>query len=245
MRSYNRSAAETRPLEIIPDFTKNADASVLVSFGETRVLCTACFEEKVPPWLRNQKRGWVTAEYGMLPGATQTRTPREAARGKQSGRTVEISRLIGRCLRTCVINEALGERMITVDCDVLQADGGTRTAAITGGCVALILCLWRRRDELVGKPIAGRAAAISVGVVDGEVLVDLDYSEDSNAETDLNLVMDHRDRFIEIQGTAEQEPFGRDELNQILDLGGAAITRIAEKQREVLAACGVEASWLG
>ena len=244
MRSFNRTIGETRPVEFLMDFTKNADGSVLVSFGNTRVLCTACLDEKVPPFLRNQKRGWVTAEYGMLPGATHTRSSREAARGKQSGRTVEISRLIGRCLRTCVSMEALGERTITIDCDVLQADGGTRTASITGGCVALLLCLWNRRDLFESSPVAGRALAISLGIVADKAMVDLDYEEDSSAELDLNLVMDHSMRYIEIQGTAEGEPFNDEQLSCILSLGRDALAKVGELQKKALIDYGVDASWV-
>ncbi|MDJ0839446.1 MAG: ribonuclease PH [Acidobacteriota bacterium] len=244
MRSYDRSEKETRPVEMIPDFTKNADASVLISYGETRVLCTAFLEDRVPPFLRNQRKGWVTAEYGMLPGATLTRSPREAARGKQSGRTVEISRLIGRTLRTCVDMDILGERTVTVDCDVLQADGGTRTASITGGCAALILCLFRHTEKFDRIPILGRAAAVSLGIVESRVLVDLDYNEDFNAETDLNLVMDQRGRYIEIQGTAEKDPFEGEQLTQILALGGAAIAELSKRQADILRQCGVTEEWI-
>lgn len=244
MRSFNRTNADARPIEIVVDYTKNADASVLISFGDTKVLCTAFLEEKVPPFLRNQHKGWVTAEYGMLPGSTLTRSNREAARGKQSGRTVEISRLIGRCLRTCIDHEALGERTITIDCDVLQADGGTRTASITGGCVALLLCLYRRADLFTQNPVKGRAAAVSLGIVDGEVKVDLDYLEDSNAETDLNLIMDHQGRFIEIQGTAEKDPFSRELLQEILNKGADAVDKISALQRQTLINAGVNASWI-
>jgi len=244
MRSFNRTEKDARPITIQPDFTKNADGSVLISFGDTKVLCTACIEEKVPPFLRNQKKGWVTAEYGMLPGATSTRSAREAARGKQSGRTVEISRLIGRCLRTCVDTEALGERTVLIDCDVLQADGGTRTASITGGAIAMTLALWRIHSKFDRIPIVGRAGAISIGVCSGKVLVDLDYSEDFKAGTDLNLVMDHSGRFIEIQGTAEKEPFSSEELSQILSMGADAIKNLQEVQASALRDCGVGEEWI-
>lgn len=245
-RSYDRLADEARPVSFLPGFTTNADGSVLVSFGNTRVICTASLEEKVPPFLRNSKRGWVTAEYGMLPGSTHTRSNREAAKGKQSGRTVEISRLIGRSLRTCVNMEALGERSITVDCDVIQADGGTRTASITGGCVALILCLWKHREQFATNPLIRRAVALSMGVVgeEGQVFVDLDYAEDSSAEVDMNLIMDHMGNFIEIQGTAEGEPFSGDQLNGMLTAGRQAILKLAASQKEALVKDGVDAQWV-
>ena len=244
MRSFNRGPGDARPFKFEMDFTENADGSVLVSFGRTKVLCTAFLEEKVPPFLRNQKRGWVTAEYGMIPGATHTRTLREAARGKQSGRTVEISRLIGRCLRTCIDFEKMGERTVTLDCDVIQADGGTRTASITGGCVALFLCLWKHRKKFSSCPIRNRAVAISLGVVKGSVMVDLDYSEDFAADVDLNLVMDRAGRLIEIQGTAEKNPFTLEELQEILKLGGESLAEIAAAQAKVLMDYGVDPSWV-
>ena len=229
---------------VTPGFTANADGSVLIAFGNTKVICTAFMEERVPPFLRNQKRGWVTAEYGMLPGSTHSRTPREAARGKQSGRTVEISRLIGRSLRTCVHMEHLGERTVTIDCDVIQADGGTRTASITGAYIALALCLWKHRESFSDWPLIGSVAAISIGLQEGTVLVDLDYSEDSAADVDLNLVMNHQDRFVEIQGTAEEAPFSREELMSILDQGTKALHDIANIQRQALTEQGVDESCL-
>ena len=244
MRSFNRTPAQPRPLQFQVGYTTNADSSVLVCFGNTKVICTASLEDKVPPFLRNSKRGWVTAEYGMLPGATHTRAPREAARGKQGGRTVEISRLIARCLRTCVDLEKMGERSITVDCDVIQADGGTRTASITGGCVALLACMHKHRTLFDTVPVVGRAVAVSLGIVADRVLVDLDYSEDSQAEVDLNLIMDQQGRYIEIQGTAEGTPFAHQALTEILDLGRTALAEIAVAQAEALAAYGVDATWV-
>ncbi len=244
MRSYSRTPAQTRPIHFDVGFTGNADASVLVSYGNTKVICTACFEDKVPPFLRNAKQGWITAEYGMLPGATHTRGQREAAKGKQSGRTVEIGRLIGRSLRTCVDLEALGERSVTIDCDVIQADGGTRTASITGGCVALIACLHKHRELFEKVPVIGRAVAVSLGRVEGVTLVDLDYAEDSHAQVDLNLIMDQRGRYIEIQGTAEGQPFEAEILAEILSLGRTALTELADQQARALAAYGVETPWV-
>lgn len=245
-RSYNRSTDTARPVTFTPGFTTNADGSVLVAFGNTKVICTASLEEKVPSFLRNSKRGWVTAEYGMLPGSTHTRSNREAAKGKQSGRTVEISRLIGRSLRTCVDMELLGERSVTVDCDVIQADGGTRTASITGGCVALILCLWKHRESFDSCPVTRRAVALSMGIVGepGEVFVDLDYSEDSAAEVDMNLIMDHQGNYIEIQGTAEGEPFSGDQLSGMLRAGRDAILKLAASQREAIVNDGVDDAWV-
>jgi ribonuclease PH len=206
-------------------FTRHAEGSVLVSFGDTRVLCTASVEEGVPGFLRGKGQGWVTAEYGMLPRATHTRSPREAARGKQTGRTQEIQRLIGRALRAVVDLKALGERTVTIDCDVLQADGGTRTAAITGGFVALsdaVDALSKRR-LLSANPLHGQVAAVSVGIYDGVPVLDLDYAEDSNAETDMNVVMNSGGGFIEVQGTAEGHAFRRHELDGLLDLAAKGI----------------------
>jgi ribonuclease PH len=244
MRSFQRTPTQTRPIQFDVGYTSNADASVLVCYGNTKVICTASFEDKVPPFLRNAKQGWITAEYGMLPGSTHTRSQREAAKGKQSGRTVEIGRLIGRSLRTCIDLEALGERSVTIDCDVIQADGGTRTASITGGCVALIACLHKYRELFDKVPLIGRALAVSLGRVDGQTLVDLDYDEDSRAQVDLNLIMDQRGRYIEIQGTAEGEPFEAEVLAQILSMGRAALTELAIQQAQALAAYGVESPWV-
>jgi ribonuclease PH len=218
-------------------FTRHAEGSVLVEFGETRVICTASVDDGVPPFLRNSGQGWVTAEYGMLPRATHSRTPREAARGKQSGRTQEIQRLIGRALRAVTDLRALGDRTITLDCDVLQADGGTRTAAITGGYVALVDAV----DSLVGRraiassPIHGQVAAVSVGICSGVAVLDLDYAEDSSAETDMNVVMNNGGAFIEIQGTAEGHAFRRHELDELLNLAAGGIARLLAFQAQALA----------
>ncbi|MGH8281168.1 MAG: ribonuclease PH, partial [Gammaproteobacteria bacterium] len=211
--------------------------SVLVCFGDTRVLCTASVDERVPAFLKGAGKGWLTAEYGMLPRATHTRTEREAARGKQGGRTLEIQRLIGRALRAVVDLEALGERTLTLDCDVLQADGGTRTAAITGGYVALMDATraLRKRGVLKKDPLHGAVAAVSVGIVGGEPLLDLDYQEDSHAETDMNVVMNDAGAFVEIQGTAEGHAFRRDELDKLLALAGEGISNLIAAQRLALA----------
>ena len=209
---------------------------MLVSFGDTRVLCTASVEERVPPFLRGQGSGWVTAEYGMLPRSTNTRMPREAARGKQSGRTQEIQRLIGRSLRSVTDLSLLGERTITLDCDVIQADGGTRTAAITGAWVALHDAVNHLLADgtIASDPLRGHVASVSVGVVDGKPVLDLDYAEDSTAETDMNVVMDDRGRFIEIQGTAEGEPFTAQELNAMLELARRGIDQLVDHQRRAI-----------
>jgi ribonuclease PH len=233
VRPSGRAPDELRPLSFVRGYTSHAEGSVLVGFGETRVLCTASVEEGVPSFLRGKGQGWVTAEYGMLPRATHTRSAREAARGKQSGRTQEIQRLIGRALRAVVDLKALGERTITVDCDVLQADGGTRTAAITGGFVALadaIDTLIKRR-ALSANPIHGQVAAVSVGIFRGIPVLDLDYAEDSNAETDMNVVMNSGGAFVEVQGTAEGHAFRRHELDRLLDLASQGIARLHEAQQ--------------
>jgi len=227
-----------RPIRITRGFTRHAEGSVLVEFGDTRVLVTASVEDGVPSFLRGKGEGWVTAEYGMLPRATHTRSAREAARGKQSGRTLEIQRLIGRSLRAVVDLRALGERTVTLDCDVLQADGGTRTAAITGAYVALADAMdaLARRRALGASPLHGQVAAVSVGIVGGSPVVDLDYVEDSSAETDMNVVMNNGGGFIEVQGTAEGHAFRRHELDQLLDLAAAACQRLFAAQAEALAA---------
>ena len=231
-RSNQRAADQMRPVCFDRGFTRHAEGSVLIAFGDTRVLCTASVDSTVPPFLRGRGRGWVTAEYGMLPRSTHTRTLREATRGRQSGRTLEIQRLIGRALRQAVDLNALGERTITVDCDVLQADGGTRTASITGGWVALADAL----DGLVGAgalpetPLVAQVAAVSTGIVDGQVFLDLDYSEDSRADTDMNFVMDNEGRFIEIQGTAEIAPFTEDELRQLTVVAAKGISQLTDLQ---------------
>jgi ribonuclease PH len=209
---------------------------VLVEFGDTRVLCTASIEDRVPPFLKGQGQGWVTAEYGMLPRSTGERTPREAARGKQGGRTLEIQRLIGRSLRMAVDLAQLGERTLTLDCDVIQADGGTRTASITGAWVAMYDAIagLRASGALAADPVRRQVAAVSVGVYRGVPVLDLDYAEDCAAETDMNLVMDGEGRFIEVQGTAEGIPYSRGELNALLDLGSAGIAQIQAEQRRAL-----------
>ena len=238
MRPSGRAADEMRPVRFIPDYTRHAEGSVLAEFGDTRVLCTASVEGRVPPWLRGKGSGWVTGEYGMLPRATHTRSGREAARGRQGGRTQEIQRLIGRSLRAATDLKALGERTVTLDCDVLQADGGTRTAAISGAFVALSLAMQRLTDsgELRANPLHGRIAAVSVGIFAGLPVLDLDYAEDSQAETDMNVVMNEAGRFIEVQGTAEGHAFTRDEFTALLDLAGRGIAEIVAAQDAVLAA---------
>jgi ribonuclease PH len=217
-------------------FTKHAEGSVLVQFGDTHVLCTASVEESVPSFLRGKGQGWVTAEYGMLPRATHTRSPREAAKGKQSGRTQEIQRLIGRSLRAVTDMKALGERTVTIDCDVLQADGGTRTASITGGFVALADACQQliARRAIAASPLHGQIAAISVGIFNGQPVLDLDYAEDSNAETDMNVVMNNGGGFVEVQGTAEGHAFRRDELDALLNLAASGIGRLFALQAQAL-----------
>ena len=238
MRPSGRQAAEMRELRFVTDYTMHAEGSVLVEFGKTRVLCTASVEQRVPPWLRNSGKGWVTGEYGMLPRSTHTRSGREAARGKQGGRTQEIQRLIGRSLRAVTNLEALGERCITVDCDVIQADGGTRTASISGGYVALALAMKRmtKAGVLRKNPLHGQVAAVSVGIYRGEPVLDLDYDEDSDAETDMNIVMNDAGRFIEVQGTAEGHAFTDEEFNAMLDLARQGIATIIDAQNEAIEA---------
>jgi len=229
---------ERRRVVLEPGTAKYAEGSCLARFGDTHVLCTASVEEKVPPFLRNTGKGWVTAEYGMLPRATHTRSAREAARGRQTGRTQEIQRLIGRALRAVVDLKGLGERTVTIDCDVLQADGGTRTAAITGGFVALadaIDTLLKRR-AISSNPLHGQVAAVSVGIYRGTPVLDLDYAEDSNAETDMNVVMNSGGAFVEVQGTAEGHAFRRHELDQLLDLATVGIARLHAAQASARAA---------
>jgi ribonuclease PH len=234
MRHDGRRADELRPVRIERGFTEYAEGSVLVSFGRTRVLCTASVEESVPPFLKGTGQGWVTAEYGMLPRATHTRTPREAAKGKQGGRTLEIQRLIGRSLRAVVDLAALGERQIVLDCDVLQADGGTRTAAITGAWVALADACEAlvARGVLSASPVRDQVAAVSVGLVGGEVLLDLDYAEDSTCDTDMNVVMTGAGGFVELQGTAEHGAFDRKALEALLALAEKGIGELLVAQRE-------------
>jgi ribonuclease PH len=236
MRPSQRQPHELRAIRIQRHFTRHAEGSVLIAFGATQVLCTASVEERVPPFLKGKGQGWVTAEYGMLPRATGERTPREAARGKQGGRTLEIQRLIGRSLRAALDLKALGERTLTLDCDVLQADGGTRTASISGAWVALRDALdWLlAKGALAADPMRRQIAAVSVGIHGGQPVLDLDYAEDCEAGTDLNVVMDDAGGFIEIQGTAEGQPFSRAEADALLDLAAAGITGILAAQRAAL-----------
>jgi ribonuclease PH len=235
-RSAGRQADALRAVTIQRHYTRHAEGSVLVCFGDTQVLCTASVEEKVPPFKRGGGEGWLTAEYGMLPRATHTRSDREAAKGKQSGRTQEIQRLIGRSLRTVFDLKALGERTISLDCDVLQADGGTRTAAITGAFVAAhdAVTWLMAQGKLQASPIRDFVAAVSVGVVQGTPLLDLEYTEDSGCDTDMNVVMTGRGGFVEVQGTAEGEPFSRAEMDQLLALAAKGITELNALQRQAL-----------
>ncbi|HEY6864423.1 MAG TPA: ribonuclease PH [Burkholderiales bacterium] len=235
-RPSQRRPDELRAVSLRRAYTRHAEGSVLVEFGDTRVLCTASVEEKVPPFLRDRGQGWVTAEYGMLPRSTHTRTDREAARGRQSGRTLEIQRLIGRSLRAVTDLELLGERTITVDCDVIQADGGTRTAAITGGCVALYdaLSTLEQRGLVKAHPARDFVAAVSVGVYDGVPVLDLDYAEDSACDTDMNVVMTGSGGFVEVQGTAEGAPFTRAQLDALLELARAGIAQLVARQKQAL-----------
>jgi len=236
MRPSTRAADEMRPVSMTRHFVQHAEGSVLVEFGMTRVICTASVEDRVPPFLKGKGRGWVTAEYGMLPRSTHTRMQREAARGRQDGRTMEIQRLIGRALRAVVDLEALGERTITIDCDVIQADGSTRTAAISGGFVALADAV----RHLAGKgvirknPLYGQVASVSVGIYRGIPILDLDYAEDSEAETDMNVVMNDAGAFVELQGTAEGHAFHQEELLAMLALSRVGIEQVLKKQRETL-----------
>ncbi|KFN51954.1 ribonuclease PH [Arenimonas malthae CC-JY-1] len=237
-RPSGRAHDELRDVRIERRYTKHAEGSVLVSFGDTRVLCTASVDNKAPGFLRGKGEGWVTAEYGMLPRATNTRNDREASRGKQGGRTLEIQRLVGRSLRACVDRKALGERTITLDCDVLQADGGTRCAAITGAYVALCDAVaWlKSRGEITRDPILGAVAAVSVGIWQGTPVLDLDYREDSGCDTDMNVVMNDGGGFIELQGTAEGHAFRREELDALLELAGKGVNELIALQRAALAA---------
>ena len=236
MRSDQRAANQLRDTTITPDYLMHAEGSVLIAAGNTRVICTASVEDRVPGFLRNTGKGWVTAEYGMLPRATSTRMQREASAGKVGGRTQEIQRLIGRSLRSVTHLPALGERTVWVDCDVIQADGGTRTASITGAFVALALALekMRERDMIRTIPLSDYVAATSVGIVDGEPLLDLAYDDDSRADVDMNIVKTGDGRFIEVQGTAEAIPFGREALNTLLDLADHGIRQLVDKQRAIV-----------
>jgi ribonuclease PH len=236
MRPSGRDVAQLREIKLTCGYTKHAEGSVLIEFGETKVLCNASVDKSVPRFLKGKGEGWVTAEYGMLPRSTHTRMGREASQGKQSGRTLEIQRLIGRSLRAVMDLKALGEQTITIDCDVLQADGGTRTAAITGGYVALMLAVQTllARKQIKFNPIHGQIAAVSVGICNGVPVLDLDYLEDSSAETDMNVVMNDAGAFIEIQGTAEGHAFRREELNLMLELASSGIDVLLAKQLEAL-----------
>jgi ribonuclease PH len=236
MRSDHRPANQLRDTTITPHYLMHAEGSVLIAAGNTKVICTASVEERVPPFLRNQGKGWVTAEYGMLPRATSTRMQREAASGKVGGRTQEIQRLIGRSLRAVTNMQALGERTVWIDCDVIQADGGTRTASITGAFVALALALEKLRDRDVLRtiPLVDYVAATSVGIVDGEPLLDLAYDDDSRADVDMNVVKTGDGRFVEVQGTAEAMPFGRDGLMSLLDLADLGIGLLVDKQAAIV-----------
>jgi ribonuclease PH len=236
-RPSGRAPDQLRPVRLTRRFAKHAEGSVLIEFGDTHVLCTASVEETIPPFLRGKGQGWVTAEYGMLPRSTHTRTAREAAKGKQSGRTQEIQRLIGRSLRAVIDLKALGERTITLDCDVLQADGGTRTASITGGYVALAEACDKlvQRRAIPASPLHGQVAAVSVGICNGIPVLDLDYAEDSGAETDMNVVMNNGGAFIEIQGTAEGHAFRRHELDALLNLAATGLGELFSLQAQTLA----------
>ncbi|HSE96799.1 MAG TPA: ribonuclease PH [Blastocatellia bacterium] len=236
-RAGGRAHDELRPVRITPGYTRYAEGSVLIEIGETRVICNASVDERVPIFLRGQGKGWVTAEYSMLPRATETRTQRETGRNQLSGRTQEIQRLIGRSLRAVVQNNRMGERTIYLDCDVLQADGGTRTAAITGAFVSLVLALRKLyKDGKIAAPlpITDFVAAVSVGMIDGQVLLDLEYAEDSRAEVDMNIVRTGSGHFIEIQGTAESRPFNQEQMNRMTTLASQGIERLIEQQRAVL-----------
>lgn len=236
MRPSKRKNNELRPVTIERNYTMHAEGSVMISCGNTKVLCNASIEDKVPGWLRGKGQGWVTAEYGMLPRSTNSRMGREAARGKQGGRTLEIQRLIARSLRAVVDLKALGERIITVDCDVIQADGGTRTASITGAYVAMCDAVnsLLKDNKIKANPIHGSIAAVSVGIYKDQAVLDLDYPEDSNAETDMNVVMNDGGHFIEVQGTAEGHAFRRDELNELLDLAEKGINELIEAQNNAM-----------
>ena len=236
-RPSGRSAAQLREINITRNYTRHAEGAVLVCFGDTQVICTASVEKGVPRFMRGQGRGWVTAEYGMLPRSTGSRMGREASRGKQGGRTLEIQRLIGRSLRAAIDFSKLGENTITVDCDVIQADGGTRTAAITGACVAVVDAInYLQREKLIkDDPLLQMVASVSVGIYQGVPVLDLDYPEDSSADTDMNVVMGESGGFIEVQGTAEQAPFAREELNGMLDLASDGIQQLIALQKAALA----------
>jgi len=233
MRPSGRAPDQLRKISLEPGFSRHAEGSCLVKFGDTHVLCTASVDERVPPWMRNTQRGWVTAEYGMLPRSTHTRTDREAARGKQSGRTQEIQRLIGRSMRAVVNLTAMGERQINIDCDVLQADGGTRTASITGSWVALHFAFERlmKEGKLAANPITGQVAGVSCGLWQGQAVLDLDYDEDSKAEADANFVLTGSGGIVEVQGTAEKEPFSEPQFIELMELAKKGVTELTRLQR--------------
>lgn len=235
-RSFDRTADQLRPVTLTPGYSRHAEGSCLVEFGHTKVLCTASIDEGVPHFLRNTGRGWVTAEYGMLPRATNSRNPREAAKGKQSGRTQEIQRLIGRALRTSVDLAKLGERQIVIDCDVIEADGGTRTASITGGFVALALALkhLQKKGLIKSDPLIVPVAAISCGIVDGRAVLDLDYEEDSSAEVDANIIMTADGQMVEVQASGEESTFSEEQLHQLVGLGKLGIAELVKKQQLAL-----------
>ena len=236
MRSCDRTAGELRPVEILPHYISSAEGSALIRLGETQVICTASVEDSVPSFMKGMGKGWITSEYAMIPRATASRTPREATRGRQGGRTMEIQRLIGRSLRAVTDTDRLGERTIFIDCDVIRADGGTRTASITGSFVALGLALQKLVENKVLSrlPLKECVAAISVGIVGSEVLLDLDYAEDSNAEVDMNIVMTGSGRLVEVQATAEQQAFSRDDLGRMIDVARPAIEQLAALQDSIL-----------
>lgn len=235
-RIDNREASELRPVKMTKDFIMHPSGSVLIEMGNTKVICTASVEEKVPPFLKGSNSGWVTAEYSMLPGSTHFRKQRDASRGKIDGRTMEIQRLIGRSLRSVISLDKLGERTVWIDCDVIQADGGTRTASITGGFVALSIAVQKLMDQglISENPIREYVAAVSVGIKDGRPLLDLCYEEDSTAHVDMNLIMTESGKFIEVQGTGEEAPFSKDELFSLLDLGEAGVRELIEHQKDIL-----------
>lgn len=236
MRNDGRQPDQMRPIRITPGFISQAEGSVLIEIGKTRVICTATVEETVPNFLKGSGKGWITSEYAMIPRATNTRTPRESSIGKKSGRTQEIQRLIGRALRASIELEKLGERQIWIDCDVIEADGGTRTASITGAFIAMSLAIdtLLKSRKLAKSPVRSYVAAVSVGVIDGVPMLDLNYPEDSNADVDFNIVMTDKDEFVEIQGTAEKNPFSVAALNELLDLGKSGVRQLIELQRQVL-----------
>ncbi len=240
MRSDGRKPNQLRPLSITPGYIKTADGSVLIEMGDTKVICTAKLEERVPPFLRNTGKGWITAEYGMLPGSSQVRIGRESSRGKIGGRTHEIQRLIGRSLRAIADLKSMGERSVWIDCDVIQADGGTRTASITGAYVALTEAVrgWLERGILTANPIKDAVAAVSIGMVDGKVLLDLCYEEDSKADVDMNFVMTGSGKFIEVQGTAESAPFTRKQMERMSEIAQQGIKELLQAQKKVIAAIG-------